>query len=61
MTTITDEHLGAVLRVTTSAFLKIFGRLSTSLTNNIHRNNLVSTATIYVYSGKLEFLLVKDT
>jgi len=53
MTRITDEHLGAVLRVATSVLLQILGRLSTSLTNNIHRNNLVSTATHYVHSGKL--------
>jgi hypothetical protein len=45
----TDEHLGAVLRVEATIYFQILGRLSTSSTNNIHRNNVVSTATLYVY------------
>jgi hypothetical protein len=53
MTRITDEHLGAVLRIAASIFLQILGRMLTTSTNNINRSNLVSTATLYVHLCKL--------
>jgi hypothetical protein len=47
MTRIT-EHPVEVLRVAIFILLQILGRLSTSSTSNVHRNNLVRIATLYV-------------